>query len=324
MSCSSPAHCVAGGINTLLETRDGGATWTNVRPHGAAWVVVSLACPTSTLCVAGVDAPEGKVLFVRSVDGGRQWTKVDTQSALSLDALSCPTATLCVASGGRLDGIGFAFLSVADHAGLARFPGYRHPRRAAAVEQGGDGAVVLVSRDGGLHWTDAIVPPTATELDSVSCPARRSAMRRAPTSPRRCCCAARRTAPRGATSAHPVAPRASRARGARRAAAGSTGPSRSARPCSRRDGREARRTARARRASSRCARRGVRGPRCRRARGPGPRRRDLADMDRRHELRAFHAVRRQRRGPSLFDCYAISITSTGLAAVRTTTDGGAS
>ena len=130
---------------------------------------MSLACPTSTLCVAGVDAPEGKVLFVRSVDGGRQWTKVDTQSALSLDALSCPTATLCVASGGRLDGIGFAFLSVADHAGLARFPGYRHPRRAAAVEQGGDGAVVLVSRDGGLHWTDAIVPPTATELDWVSC-----------------------------------------------------------------------------------------------------------------------------------------------------------
>ena len=76
VTCSSASSCLAGGYLTMIRTTDGGASWSNVRPKGAGWIMTSLACPTGSTCVAVAATLSGRTIFAQSLDGGKSWTKV--------------------------------------------------------------------------------------------------------------------------------------------------------------------------------------------------------------------------------------------------------
>ncbi|MDA8275086.1 MAG: hypothetical protein M0029_06860, partial [Actinomycetota bacterium] len=72
-------------------------------PFGPANHLTALACPTTSLCVAG-DAG-GRVLVTTDPTGGApSWRAVPVDPGGSLTALACPTTSLCVAgdAGGRV------------------------------------------------------------------------------------------------------------------------------------------------------------------------------------------------------------------------------
>ncbi|MDA8367129.1 MAG: hypothetical protein M0Z62_09260, partial [Actinomycetota bacterium] len=72
-------------------------------PFGPSNHLTALACPATTMCVAG-DAG-GRVLVTSEPTGGAaSWTAEPVDPGGSITALACPTPTMCVAgdAGGRV------------------------------------------------------------------------------------------------------------------------------------------------------------------------------------------------------------------------------
>ncbi len=160
LSCSSAAHCAAGGLyngqSVLAQTTDGGHSWT-VEPllapvHG---VIFQLSCPTTSTCAgllttSPVPLPNsqqyyGGVTFVRTTDGGRRFSTSAFRAGAAMQALSCPTARDCVVVGVS------ASLGAADVA---------------------SGGYVLTTADGGVTWTPGRLPSgfTPGPTIQVTCP----------------------------------------------------------------------------------------------------------------------------------------------------------
>ncbi|HLI15797.1 MAG TPA: hypothetical protein VKV23_07085 [Acidimicrobiales bacterium] len=59
----------------------------------ASSIITALACPSSTLCVAGDDT--GNILY--STDGAATWTRVNVDGTNTITSISCPSTGLCVA-----------------------------------------------------------------------------------------------------------------------------------------------------------------------------------------------------------------------------------
>ncbi len=167
ISCATASHCLVGGRDVLLRTDDAARTWVDARPRGASWDVTSLSCPTASECVAGVESPSGRSSIVRTDDDARAWRTVRAVPLDVLSSISCPTPEACVATGGAaLDAQGAAADTWAATAARGS-PLARSASRHAS--SGGDGAFVLYSTDGGLHWAPGVVPATAMPLVSAGC-----------------------------------------------------------------------------------------------------------------------------------------------------------
>jgi photosystem II stability/assembly factor-like uncharacterized protein len=142
IACPTVSDCVVLASAGAYRTTDGGATWTHAALPGRDSTNLSLACPTTTWCIAsrsendpsGPGGPYPSVLVTTS-DGGRSWTKLRTPSAMvGSPELSCWAAGDCVLAG-------------------ANSPA----------------SVVLVTHDGGAHWTNDALGGGWLNVRSVSC-----------------------------------------------------------------------------------------------------------------------------------------------------------
>jgi photosystem II stability/assembly factor-like uncharacterized protein len=117
-ACVSPTSCLAAGTTSttvsdvvpakglLLNSADGGQTWSAAPATPSVDDVFGLACPTPTSCAMvgtrWVGTPAvGAGAVAESADGGATFTRSTTAyTPLTLTALACPTALRCVAVGG--------------------------------------------------------------------------------------------------------------------------------------------------------------------------------------------------------------------------------
>jgi hypothetical protein len=128
VSCGSSSHCVAidrqwcdfcqGSPSAILTSSSIDGRWHVSSPPKDTQMLTTVSCATSRLCVAGgVHTTSHGPLLLRSTDGGRSWqTVASPKGTTEVDLVSCPTATRC-----------YAMVDV--------------------------GTRVLVSTDGGRHWS---------------------------------------------------------------------------------------------------------------------------------------------------------------------------
>ncbi len=118
VACATPTSCLAGGTTSttvsalvpakgaLLQSDDGGQTWTASLQTPAIDDIFGIDCPSSRVCVVvgtnWVGTPAvGSGAAARSGNGGASFTPLATEyTPLALTALACPTPGNCVAVGG--------------------------------------------------------------------------------------------------------------------------------------------------------------------------------------------------------------------------------
>jgi len=159
-----------------------GVAWTSVHgsPAATGSKLDAVSCPTESTCVA----VWGSIL--RTSDGGKTWDREKTPRALTrgpgarnLTDVACPSQRRCVAILWGRDVLVTA-------SGGAKWTTHRLPRRVAGlaaldcpsdkecvgVGAGADGrAAIVISRDGGNHWSRSWVGHSDWQLEDVSCPA---------------------------------------------------------------------------------------------------------------------------------------------------------
>ena len=198
VSCTSATACIAvgsgTGVSVIVETANGGATWTRrAVPFGAAGQPTAISCPLSTVCY--VASGQGAASVLESTDGGSTWTPLTlgaiAGSLRGLADIACTSATACVAVGtsstGTLAAIsttngGTSWTSATVPTTSGTLAGVSCPSATDCVAVGftltatGTGGTytssgdILATTDGGAIWTAQTVPTGATYLDSVSCP----------------------------------------------------------------------------------------------------------------------------------------------------------
>jgi photosystem II stability/assembly factor-like uncharacterized protein len=132
--CPTTNICVGVGKNGLLvNTTNGGTKW-NTRSGGISAFLLSVDCPTATVCYAISAVP---AIVLKTSDGGDNWATVFTPTA-STSALgatiTCPNPSNC----------------------FAIFSSYGNP------------TILFVTNDGGVNWSRQEYPPQS--LSNVSCP----------------------------------------------------------------------------------------------------------------------------------------------------------
>lgn len=145
LGCASSTRCLATGTNgsghaaVVLETANGGRTWSSRRAPSGVAALLSPDCPTARLCVAaGTAGASARPVVAFTSNGGASWRTARVPSGVGeLDALSCTSALSCTAVG----------TDIAFNAG-----------------------VVLVTSDGGRSWNALFVPTEAASLAAIACP----------------------------------------------------------------------------------------------------------------------------------------------------------
>lgn len=117
VACASTTDCVAVGAE-ILQSTDGGATWTQrFSPNGASGLT-SVTCPSPTLCIATGPNPAGYFdhsatsLFFVSTDGGATWNEKSGPTGTStIRSVACASTAQCTAVGPASGGAAVAISS---------------------------------------------------------------------------------------------------------------------------------------------------------------------------------------------------------------------
>jgi photosystem II stability/assembly factor-like uncharacterized protein len=184
-ACPTARECVVAGENgTVAVTRDGGATWQEPRnPMSATPMELTAAsCPSSAICyIAGSGClvshclgPDVRSVILKTADGGRTWRQVFVRrdNLMLLEAIACPTLRICFVSGspGRILATVNGGQRWREETSPARqtgtdLPGLTCPSASVCYAVGwgcrtdlacpltGFLSVILVTTDGGRHWT---------------------------------------------------------------------------------------------------------------------------------------------------------------------------
>jgi len=145
VSCPTTSLCWAVGKNAagygaMLDTTDGGSTWTPDQLPRAVGSLNAISCVDATHCWAvGFTYVHGP-LVIRTIDGGRRWTseKAPGGTTGDLTGVSCVSTTQCWAVGGTFVN------NVA-------------------------GGLVIVTTDGGRRWLAQPVPTGIGDPTAISC-----------------------------------------------------------------------------------------------------------------------------------------------------------
>jgi photosystem II stability/assembly factor-like uncharacterized protein len=112
LSCSDAVHCMSiekpdpssgQGNNMVLETSDGGRTWTpSPTSVPATLSLEAISCPTASDCWASGVAAGTKGAILSTSDGGQTWTidplpTIQGSTLVSVDVVTCPTVGACFA-----------------------------------------------------------------------------------------------------------------------------------------------------------------------------------------------------------------------------------
>ncbi len=97
-SSAGSTTCVAVGddgsqIASIIESNDGGATWSPSTPPTGVTSLSAISCPSASICYAG-----GGSGIMKSTDGGSSWTVQD--AGFPTQSISCFTIDECTAVGG--------------------------------------------------------------------------------------------------------------------------------------------------------------------------------------------------------------------------------
>jgi len=161
ISCPSAETCITvGGTSTVLETSDGGATWTALSPSDPNQdAFTSISCPTTEQCLA---IQGGTV--VETSNGGTTWQtgtwsppQVEDETSASLSYISCLSMTDCVAAGQLTVSVFPPTTTVP--------PGF--PPGTIAPEPV-VGSLLATTTDGGTTWASQFFPSQGA-LTGVSC-----------------------------------------------------------------------------------------------------------------------------------------------------------
>ena len=180
----------------LLETTDGGATWTqfsnlpavtSADPNGT-YQLNGMSCVSALSCVAvgGLDYGDGKSVVIMTADGGASWT-LSTDPTLGksneLFSVSClPTTTgavHCAAAADALEAAGPVTLISRDggatwgHRQIFDDTGWLNSISCSTVQDcwaagGGTSVGLLGTQDGGTSWS-AVTSDTTNQAGAVSC-----------------------------------------------------------------------------------------------------------------------------------------------------------
>jgi photosystem II stability/assembly factor-like uncharacterized protein/predicted RNA-binding protein with TRAM domain len=180
VACPSTSMCVAEGLDSILTTTSGGATWNQQTEPGLGAGGVS--CPTTSQCVV----VGGTEIFTTS-DGGVQWTSRSVPAGTQpLFSVSCPSSLVCVAVGGNIitsiitvltssDG-GVTWTNSTPNVGVSVLSAVACASTTSCVATGlsGSGAseqgAIVTTSDGGGTWSVAPAPGNAQDFSGVSCP----------------------------------------------------------------------------------------------------------------------------------------------------------
>ena len=180
----------------IVNTTNGGTTWTTeTAPSGLSYLS-SIACPSVTECTAvgqtNVSAPTPNAAIVATTDGGATWTTEAPPSGVSnLSSIACPTVSACTAIGHVTTPMSagpLTIISTSDGGATwttGSFPSSQvsyaddiacaSPTTCTVVGEGsasnGPG-LALATTDGGSTWTTESTP-TAYTYGGISCPADR-------------------------------------------------------------------------------------------------------------------------------------------------------
>lgn len=160
ISCPTASYCVAVGFydktvptafrGTVMISGDGGATWRpGTLPGGLSpWLFPQISCLDTAHCwmIGGVRG-EGHSVMAVSADGGARWTARDLPATVpdpQLFSFACLTAATCYVAGEDSP-----------------------PQQPGSTRDGG-GAVVAVTRDGGVTWSRVSLPRPAHVPAGVS------------------------------------------------------------------------------------------------------------------------------------------------------------
>jgi photosystem II stability/assembly factor-like uncharacterized protein len=141
ISCPQVKTCFAIGGSTVLTTTDTGTTW---QAHSLSTVrLLTISCPTQTVCVAAGIAGTGRpgcvagTTYSTNTAGSKWFTK--PVGCFQPSAVSCPSIYACELAG-------------------------------AAAENGHQRGEILVTNDSGQHWrTQYSSPELHSMLSSMSC-----------------------------------------------------------------------------------------------------------------------------------------------------------
>jgi photosystem II stability/assembly factor-like uncharacterized protein len=97
LTCPTASVCLAGGAGVLYRSMDAGTTWSTT-PLPTADVISTIACATTTTCLATTAAPNtlSAAPILRTTDAGLTWDAYANLDA-PIDAVSCGSPTDCVA-----------------------------------------------------------------------------------------------------------------------------------------------------------------------------------------------------------------------------------
>ena len=200
VSCPSTTLCVAvdahGQVMHTLDPLGGAKYWTHPRridkatqTGGGFAGLAAISCPTTTLCVAVDNSPNGQVAVTTDPTGpASAWTLTPLGSGVTLDAVNCVSATFCMVGG--TDG----YYSTDPTGGASAWKAVTSLSSSDSViasldcntlklcigvgyGNAGAGLATASSTPTAATWTNSIVgsdPPAlgAGVLDSVACPLR--------------------------------------------------------------------------------------------------------------------------------------------------------
>lgn len=211
ISCVSTSVCWAagigeGGAGEVIESTDGGQTWTEKSPafladSGGTRMPNAIDCVSATTCwLAGIDQITSDTPEVdETTDGGATWTaftnlpaitKYNSIGTYGLNGISCTSALTCVVVGGlnypegkaqviaTTDGGAtwslspdptLAGLQQLDSVSCLPVAGALPTCHAVGLTAAASGAAEITSTDGGVTWHGVRTDDTSGGLDSISC-----------------------------------------------------------------------------------------------------------------------------------------------------------
>ena len=106
ISCPSSSVCIATGENTnlvptVVETTNGGATWTEEAVPSEVSYLYEIDCPSTAVCYAAAEIDSGGKItgaVLTTTDGGSSWSIGGIPSSLqNLQFIDCLSTSMCYA-----------------------------------------------------------------------------------------------------------------------------------------------------------------------------------------------------------------------------------
>ena len=167
----------------IVNSTDGGATWTAQNLPAGVGTLSSVSCASTSVCEAlGYSNTSSAYVAVGTTNGGASWQSQTLPSGLvNVGQISCPSTSECIAVGqtsptgpmffGTTDG-GASWVTQVAPAGLSDLTSVACPSVTTCIAVGWTtdfASAIVTTSDGGTTWQTQTAPPLGP-LFSIACP----------------------------------------------------------------------------------------------------------------------------------------------------------